>query len=229
MSNLESRKQQAKAIVETLGNYYEDADTTLNYKDNPWRLLVGAILAAQCTDARVNKVTPALFERFPEIPDFAATTPEAIEPYIKSCGLFRNKAKSIRNAAVHILEQHNAVVPSTEAELLAVPGVGRKIANLLIGDAFGGQAVVVDTHCARITQLMGLSDSKNVTRIEKDLMALVPQDRWTDWGHLLVILGRDICIARRPQCQRCPVQDLCDYGRKQKEEAEAARAQNESD
>lgn len=219
MSDIKARQLQARAIVETLGEYYVDADTTLNYKDNPWRLLVGAILAAQCTDARVNKVTPALFDRYPEVADFAVTTAEEIEPYIKSCGLFRNKAKSIQKAAVHLLEHHAAEVPSTEKELLAIPGVGRKIANLLIGDAFGGEAIVVDTHCARITNLMGLSDSKNVVRIEKDLTQLVPEDRWTDWGHLLVILGRDICVARRPQCHRCPVQDLCDYGRQRKAEA----------
>lgn len=218
MPHMDERKLQAQRIVEILSDYYVDADTTLNYKDNPWRLLVGAILAAQCTDARVNMVTPALFERYPGIADFAATTAEEIEPYIKSCGLFRNKAKSIQKAAVHLSALHDSEVPSTEAELLAIPGVGRKIANLLIGDAFGGEAIVVDTHCARISNLMGVTDSKNVNRIEKDLMQVVPEDRWTDWGHLLVILGRDICVARRPQCHRCPVREHCAYGREQSAE-----------
>ncbi len=208
-----NRAEQAREIVLRLSDYYQDADTTLNYKDEPWKLLVGGILAAQCTDERVNKVTPDLFLRYPEVADFAATTAIEIEPYIKSCGLFRNKAKNIQAAAVYLETNHDGVVPETLDELILIPGVGRKIANLLLGDSFGQQAVVVDTHCARITKLMGLTESLQPPRIEKDLMAVVPEDRWTDWGHLMVILGRDICIARRPQCARCPVQDICDYGR----------------
>lgn len=206
------RESQAREIVERLNDYYSDTDTTLNYADNPWRLLVGAILAAQCTDARVNMVTPALFSRYPTIADFAKATALEIEPYIKSCGLFRNKAKNIQAAAVHLQAKHDSIVPETESELLAIPGVGRKIANLILGDSFGQQAVVVDTHCARISNLMGLTSSKQVLRIEKDLMAVLPKENWTNWGHLMVTLGRDICIARRPQCGRCPVRDLCDYG-----------------
>lgn len=209
---MSDRVTQAREIIERLSDYYSDTDTTLNYSDNPWRLLVGAILAAQCTDARVNMVTPALFDKYPEIADFAAATAEEIEPQIKSCGLFRNKAKSIQGAAAHLLAVHDGRVPDSEEELLAIPGVGRKIANLILGDSFGKQAVVVDTHCARISGLMGLTASKQPLRIEKDLMLVLPEDNWTDWGHLMVTLGRDICIARRPQCARCPVRDLCDYG-----------------
>ncbi len=206
------KKTRARGIISRLNDYYSDTDTTLNYADNPWRLLVGAILAAQCTDARVNMVTPALFERYPTIADFAVATAEEIEPYIKSCGLFRNKAKSIQAAAVHLYEKHNSIVPDSEKELLAIPGVGRKIANLILGDSFGRQAVVVDTHCARISNLMGLTSSSKPPRIEKDLMAVLPEEHWTNWGHLMVTLGRDICIARRPQCGRCPVRELCEYG-----------------
>ena len=208
-----TKKMRAEAMVAILDGYHEGGDMTLD-AESPWELLVAAILAAQCTDERVNKVTPALFERFPDMAAFASASPEAIEPYVKSTGLFRNKAKSIYCAAVHLLDEQDGIVPQTEAELLAVPGVGRKIANLLLGDVFGKQAIVVDTHCGRIAQLTGLTESKDPVRIERDLMKVVPEDRWTDWGHIMVAHGRTICIARRPECERCPIAGACAFGRK---------------
>lgn len=209
---MQDRKKQARTIYKILETSFTDTATMLNYREDPWRLLVGAILAAQCTDARVNLVTPALFEAYPTIEAFSQTTAAEIEPFIRSCGLFRNKAKNIQAAATHLKLNHDSVVPETEAELLAIPGVGRKIANLILGDSFGKQAVVVDTHCARISKLMGLTESKQPVRIEKDLMACLPEAYWTEWGHLLVTLGRQICIARRPKCEICPVRMHCDYG-----------------
>ncbi|HHX37390.1 MAG TPA: endonuclease III [Clostridiaceae bacterium] len=211
-TELEQRQRQAQQVIDTLFDYYGEAVCTLNYVDDPWRLLVGAILAAQCTDERVNKITPALFERFPAISDFAAVTPAEIEPYIKSCGIFRNKAKAIQGSAVMLLHEFDGAVPRERDALLRLPGVGRKIANLLIGDAFGGQAIVVDTHCGRISRLMGFTNHKDAAKIERDLVKVVPQKHWADWGHLLVAHGREICVARRPACDRCPIAHLCDTG-----------------
>lgn len=208
-----TRKRRAEAIVGILADHYSGGDITLD-ASNAWELLVAAILAAQCTDERVNKITPALFERFPDTAAFAASSPAEIEPYIKSCGLFRNKAKSIHGAAVYLLENEAGEVPDDEKRLLAVPGVGRKIANLLLGDIFGKQAIVVDTHCSRVSQLIGLTEHKDPARIERDLMRHVPEEHWTDWGHLMVAHGRRICIARRPECERCPIAGACAYGRK---------------
>lgn len=207
------RRQQAEQVIQGLMAYYGPPVCTLDYADDPWRLLVGAILAAQCTDARVNQVTPSLFEAFPTISDAAAASPELIEPYIKSCGLFRNKARGIYGSAAVILRDFGGAVPQTREELLTLPGVGRKIANLLIGDVFGGQAIVVDTHCGRISRLLGLTAASDPLRVERDLMQWVPESSWTDWGHLLVTHGRDICVARRPDCDRCPIAGCCDTGR----------------
>lgn len=208
-----TRKRRAEAIVSILTDHYSGGDITLDAA-NAWELLVAAILAAQCTDERVNKITPALFERFPDMEAFSVSSPPEIEPYIKSCGLFRNKAKSIHGAAVYLLENEAGVVPDDEKRLLAVPGVGRKIANLILGDIFGKQAIVVDTHCSRVSQLIGLTEHKDPTRIERDLMRHVPEEHWTDWGHLMVAHGRRICVARRPECERCPIAGACAYGRK---------------
>lgn len=207
------RAKQAEQILAGLRAYYGPVECTLDFIEDPWRLMVGAILAAQCTDERVNKVTPALFERYPTVYDMAEASPELIEPYIKTCGLFRNKAKGIYGSAVRIVRDYGGEVPHDRESMLKLPGVGRKIANLLIGDAFGGQAIVVDTHCGRISRLMGLTAQTDPVKIEKDLVQYVPEDSWSDWGHLLVTHGREICIARRPNCPVCPVRELCDHGR----------------
>ena len=207
-------KELAEEVIRRLLAEYGRPETTLDDRDDPWRLLVAAILAAQCTDERVNKITPALWARFPEMKDLAEAAPQEIEPYIRSCGLFRNKAKKIHAAACHILREHGGEVPSDIDSLLEVPGVGRKIANLLLGDAFGKQAVVVDTHCGRLARRIGLSKAKSPAKVEKDLMRAVPESSWTLWGHLMVTPGREVCMARSPNCQACVLEDICLEGRK---------------
>ena len=170
---VKQERERAQWVLSKLHMMYPDVDCTLDFKEDPFRLMVGAILAAQCTDARVNQITPVLFERYPAIEDMAAAQVEDIEAIIRSCGLFRMKAKNIKATAEQLIEKHNGEVPSDEKALLQLPGIGRKIANLILGDSFGIQAVVVDTHCARISNLLGFTDSKNPVRIEKDLVLVL--------------------------------------------------------
>lgn len=206
-------KKLASIVIERLTGIYGEPICTLDDRDDPWRLLVAAILAAQCTDERVNLITPALWQRFPEIEDFARALPVEIEPYIRSCGLFRNKAKNIHLAARFLIEEHEGVIPQTMEALLAVPGVGRKIANLLLGDSFGQQAIVVDTHCGRLARRIGLTEAEDPAKVEQDLMRVVPGNSWTDWGHLMVTHGRAVCKARSPECPTCVLSDVCKQGR----------------
>ncbi|MBP1757373.1 MAG: nth [Firmicutes bacterium] len=207
-----SINEQAAAIVAELEHLYPNVACTLDFR-TPHELLVGAILAAQCTDIRVNQVTPVLFARFPTPADFATADRHEIEELIRSCGLFRNKAKAIQQSSQALVDTFNGQVPQTLQELTSLPGIGRKIANLILGDCFGQQAVVVDTHCARISKLLGLTDQSDPAAIEKDLAAVLPPDKQTAYGHLVVTHGREICIARRPQCNICPLKPLCRYGR----------------
>jgi endonuclease-3 len=201
----------AAAIVAALEALYPDAECTLDYRE-PYQLLIAAILAAQCTDARVNQVTASLFVQYPDLKAFATADRGELENAIRTCGLFRNKARAIQMASQALLERHGGQVPSTLAELTALPGVGRKIGNLMLGDCFGQQAVVVDTHCARISRLLGLTDQTDPVAIEKDLVRVIPETSWTAYGHLVVTFGRDICVARCRQCVRCPLRSLCRYG-----------------
>lgn len=204
-------RQRAARIVAALESLYPDATCTLNYR-KPYELLIAAILAAQCTDARVNQITASLFVRYPDLPAFAAAGRGELEAAIHSCGLFRNKAKAIQAVSQALLDRHGGTVPATLPELTALPGVGRKIANLMLGDCFGQQAVVVDTHCARIARLLGLTSRTEPPAIEQDLCQVLPPDKWTAFGHLAVTLGRDICVARCRQCGRCPLRPHCHYG-----------------
>lgn len=208
----DQKRDRCERIIDGLIQHYGMQACTLDYSEDAWKLLVGGILATQCTDERVNRITPELFQDFPGIEEIAASSPPQIEPYIKSCGLFRNKAKNIHGSAVKILSDFAGDVPRTREDLMTLPGVGRKIANLLLGDVFGQQAIVVDTHCGRISRLLGLSEHKDPLRVERDLMDCVPHKHWTDWGHLMVAHGREICVARRPQCGRCPVRKECATG-----------------
>lgn len=216
-------KKLAEMVLERLIGQYGMPDCTLDDREDPWRLLVAAILAAQCTDERVNKITPALWARFPEMKDLAEALPTEIEPYIKSCGLFRNKAKNIHLAARFLLETHDGVIPETRKELLEIPGVGRKIANLLLGDSFGQQAIVVDTHCGRLARRIGFTKEKDPTKVEYDLAAAVPEAYWTAWGHLMVTHGREVCKAQSPDCPACVLEDICLDGRKVLRAAERLR------
>lgn len=200
----------AAEIVRLLRQLYSQADCTLDYGQS-WQLLVAAILSAQCTDARVNLITPALFARYPTLPLLAGAEPAELENLIRSCGLYRTKARSILAASRQLLERNGGMMPDNLPDLTALSGVGRKIANLILGDAFGVPAVVVDTHCARISGLLGLTAQTDPHKIELDLMRAVPQQDWIAWGHLMVEHGRRICIARKPRCGQCPLSGLCEY------------------
>lgn len=198
----------AAETVRLLRQRYPAADCTLDFHE-PWQLLVAAILAAQCTDERVNKITPPLFAHFPGPAALAAADLSELEQLIRSCGLHHNKARAIQGACRQLVEEHQGSVPGTLAELTALPGVGRKIANLILGDSFHVPAVVVDTHCARIASLIGLTASTNPAVVERDLRACVAEADWIAFGHLMVSHGRAICIARRPDCLACPLNHFC--------------------
>ncbi|MDD2579657.1 MAG: endonuclease III [Eubacteriales bacterium] len=206
------RNEQAAEIVRRLHAQYPEADCTLDY-DGPWQLMMAAILAAQCTDARVNLITPALFRRYPDAAAMASADFAELTELIRSCGLFRNKAKAMINSSRTLLEHHDGIMPDDIDSLTALPGIGRKIANLILGDYFGIAAIVVDTHCSRISQLLGLTRRTDPPGIEKDLAMVLESKHWILYGHLMVLHGRAVCQARRPDCPNCPVRDLCDYGR----------------
>lgn len=203
-----TKKQRACAAVEALKALYPDAICSLN-SDNPLQLLIAVRLSAQCTDARVNLVTPALFTRFPTLEAFAEADPEEVGEYIRSCGLYKTKARDIVAMCRVLKEQHGGEIPDTIEELVKLPGVGRKTANLVCGDVYGKPAVVADTHCIRISGRLGLTDSKDPYKVEMQLRKLLPPAESNDFCHRLVLFGRDICSARAPKCNRCPLADCC--------------------
>ena len=203
--------EQVNAILEGLERAYPLAECTLNF-DEAWELLVSVRLAAQCTDERVNQVVPALFRRFPNAAAMAEASPEEVEPYIHSCGFFRGKARDIVGAAKMLTEDFQGRVPDTMEDLLKLPGVGRKSANLILGDVYHTPgAVVVDTHCIRLSNRMGLVDGmKEPARIETALRAILPPEKSNDFCHRLVLHGRAVCSARtKPRCGECCVKDAC--------------------
>ena len=204
------RATKAAETVRLLKKLYPDATCTLDFGE-PWQLLVSAILAAQCTDERVNRVTPALFARYPDLAALATAETSDLEDLIHSCGLFRNKARAIQGASRLLLERNQGRIPDSLEALTALPGIGRKIANLILGDCFGIPAIVVDTHCARISRLIGLTDATDPAAIERDLAACVTPADWIVFGHLMVSHGRAICQANRPVCSCCPLRGFCDY------------------
>ena len=206
---LKNAKQRIRPIIAKLKRRYPEARCALDHQD-PLQLLVATILSAQCTDERVNIVTKDLFQKYRGAADYADANPELFEQEIKSTGFFRNKTKSVLGMARAVLERHGGRVPSTMDELTALPGVGRKTANVVLGTAFGVNAgVVVDTHVGRLSNRLKLTKHTDPVKIEQDLMALVPRKDWTDFSHLLIHHGRQICAARKPQCEICPVNDLC--------------------
>ena len=198
-------------IFAALDQLFPDATCALHHR-NAFQLLVATILSAQCTDERVNKVTPELFRKYPTPADFAALKPEVLEPQIYSTGFFRNKAKSIVGAARKIVADFGGQVPRTMEEILTLPGVARKTGNVVLGTAYGiPTGITVDTHVFRIaTRRLKLSLGKTPEQVEQDLMKLVPQDRWIRFGHQLIWFGRQVCIARKPLCAKCPLESLCD-------------------
>jgi len=203
------RQARLAAILHALGARYPGATCALHHHD-AWQLLVATILSAQCTDERVNKVTPALFHKYPTIAGFAAASQEELAKEIHSTGFFNNKAKSIIGAARTILERFGGKIPLRIDELLTVPGCARKTANVVLGTAFGiASGVVVDTHVARISARLGLTKETDPVKIERDLMKILPQDRWIRFSHEIILFGREICKARQPKCFECPVERYC--------------------
>lgn len=196
-------------IVVLLRQEHPDAECALHY-DNPLELLVATILSAQCTDERVNKVTPALFERYPTSADYAAADIEDLENVVRSTGFYRNKAKNIQGAARRIETEYDGDVPANMEDLLTLPGVARKTANVVLGTAYHvADGVVVDTHVKRLSNRLGLTKNSDPKKIELDLMALLPQSEWIDISHLLIFHGRRICKARKPLCDDCILSHLC--------------------
>ena len=201
--------ERVRAIIAGLDQMYPGVTCALIHH-SAWELVVATILSAQCTDVRVNMVTPILFEKYPTIKDFAALEPEQLEPDIRSTGFFRNKAKSVVGAARKIVSDFGGKVPDTMDELLTLPGVARKTANVVLGTWFKKNiGVVVDTHVTRISRRLELTRQEDAQKIEQDLMRIVPQDRWTDFSHEVIWHGRKLCIARKPKCADCAIEKLC--------------------
>ena len=206
-------KARAPVILERLKLAYPDAACALEHR-NAFELLVATILSAQTTDVRVNLVTPALFARYPDAATLARARQTDVEKIIQSTGFFRNKARSIIGMAQALVADHGGEVPSTMDQLLSLPGVGRKTANVVLGNAFGiNEGVVVDTHVARLSKLLGLTRHTEPEKIERALMSLFPRDDWALLSHLLIFHGRRVCIARRPKCGECVLADLCPSAR----------------
>ena len=198
-------------ILKLLDQHYAQVYVTLDFT-KPLELLVATVLSAQCTDARVNQVTPALFQKYPTAAHYAQAPLEELERAIHATGFFHQKAKSLKAICQALVAQHGGEVPGSLEELVKLPGVGRKTANVILGNAFGIPGMVVDTHCGRVAQRLGLTRQQDPVKIEFDLMALVPQERWTKFSLQLIWHGRAICTARNPRCPACPLLPHCDYG-----------------
>jgi endonuclease-3 len=211
--NESAKIARARAIVRRLAREYADAECALVHA-TPLQLLIATILSAQCTDERVNLVTRELFAKYPDARAIAESPPGELEQVIRPTGFFNNKAKNLRGCCRILVEKHGGAVPRTMDELLELPGVARKTANVVLGTAFGvASGVVVDTHVIRITRLLRLTRQSDPEKIERDLTALLPPSEWINFSHRLIWHGRKVCIARRPQCQRCVLADLCPSAR----------------
>lgn len=202
------KRDRALAFVQVLANLYPDAICSLEYTD-PFQLLCAVQLSAQCTDARVNLVTPALFAAYPDAPSMAKADLKDVERLIKSCGFYHNKAKNLIECANQIVNEYNNTVPDTMEELLKLAGVGRKTANLVLGDVYKKGGMVIDTHAKRILYRMGLTTKTDPTQVEFETAPLIPIDMQSDFCHRLVLFGRDICTARKAYCDRCPASEFC--------------------
>jgi endonuclease-3 len=202
-------RERAAKIAAILASEYPEATTALNHK-SAFELLIATILAAQCTDARVNMISPALFRRWPNATAMAKATQEEMEEAVKSTGFYRNKAKNVIATAKLLVERHGGEVPETMEELTALAGVARKTSNVVLGSWFGKPVgVVVDTHCQRLSRRLGLSNHDDPVKIEEDLMAVLPREQWTDFAHQLVFHGRRVCDSRKPRCADCKLRELC--------------------
>lgn len=206
-------KKRVRKIFHRLVETYPDARCALHFS-TPWELLVATVLSAQCTDKIVNRVTPDLFQKYPSPKDFASAKASEIEKIIRSTGFYRNKTKNILGAVKKVLERFGGEVPARMEDLVTIPGVGRKTANVVLGNAFGIPGIPVDTHMIRINRLLGLTRHTDPVKIELDLMKLVPKKNWTMYSHLIIHHGRVRCFAGRPDCPHCEIRDLCPFGRK---------------
>ncbi len=207
--NAAERKARVAGILQELDRIFPEATCALHHR-NAWELLIATILSAQCTDERVNKVTPGLFAKYPTIEDLANASQDELANDIRSTGFFNNKARSIIGAAKTVLGQFGGKVPQTIEELLTVPGAARKTANVVLGTAYGiASGVVVDTHVSRISQRLDLTKNEDPVKIERDLMKIIPQDHWILFSHQVIHFGRQICVARKPRCASCPLDPIC--------------------
>jgi endonuclease-3 len=207
--NAAERRQRVSEILRGLDKMYPDAACALHH-GNPWELLVATILSAQCTDKRVNQVTPGLFAKYPTPQDFAAVRPEVLAQDIRSTGFFNNKAKSIVGAARRVTTEFGGQVPKTIEELLTIPGAARKTANVVLGTAYGiASGVVVDTHVQRIARRLDLTRQTNPVKIEQDLMKVIPRNKWILFSHQIILHGRALCVARTPKCAECSLNPVC--------------------
>lgn len=197
-------------ILAELERLYPDAKPALHFQ-NPYQLLVAVILSAQCTDVKVNMVTPALFAAYPDAPSLAKAEPEEVEPYIKTCGIYRNKAKNLVLTARVLTEQYGGEVPADHEKLTQLPGVGRKTANVVMSCAFGADAIAVDTHVFRVSNRLGLADAGDVLKTEEQLMVNIPKNKWSHAHHLIIFHGRRVCAARKPACDTCTLSAWCEY------------------
>lgn len=205
------KKNDAINVINILKDYYPDATCSLDFT-TPFEIVVATILSAQCTDERVNKTTPALFNKYSTPYDFVNIDLNVLEDLIHPCGFYRNKAKNIKACAQKIVSDFNGKVPCTAEELMSLPGVGRKTANVVLLEAFGiAQGIAVDTHAKRISNLIGFSNESDPVKIEQDLLKIIPKEYLKDVNHLLVWHGRNICIARNPKCDKCPIKDYCNH------------------
>lgn len=199
-----------RAILRRLEASYSDVTTALHYRSS-FQLLVATVLSAQCTDVRVNTVTPALFRDYPDVGSFLDLDQRTLERYIKTCGLFRSKARNLLAASRILVEEFDGQVPSTRSELMRLPGVGRKTANVVLANAFGADTIAVDTHVFRVSRRLGLAHGKTPAEVEAELMDVLPQSAWSSTHYRLILHGRQTCKAQRPLCDQCPLTRWCDY------------------
>ena len=213
MESKKSLRARAERVNGKLAELYPEAQCALNFR-SPFELLVATILSAQCTDARVNMVTPALFARYPVAEVMAEAPLSDLEEMIRTTGFFRNKAKSLKGMSAAVVRDHNGVVPETMQELEKLPGVGRKTANVVLGNCFGVPGLTVDTHMTRVNQRLGFTKNTDAVKIERDLMQIIPEADWTNYSHRIIMHGRQTCVARKPKCETCTVTEDCLYFQK---------------
>jgi len=206
-----ANQRRVSEIIQTLKEAYPNARTALRFT-SPLELLVATVLSAQCTDERVNRVTESLFQKYRSAKDYAEVDLGDLEEDIRPTGFFGNKAKAIKNQCAELVNRYNGEVPASLEELVSLPGIGRKTANLILGEAFGIPGIVVDTHVKRLGNLIGLTKKTDPGKIEFDLMEIVPKEQWTLFSNLLILHGRAVCVARKPKHDRCKIVDLCDEG-----------------